>query len=255
MSRITSLFPNVRQRVWFGSDSNAYVYGKDRMLIERLVPMPVEGEPVFARCGIGQGVESDAETEADDAEQARALRLAFTSIRRFGGGRIFVNKRIANNRRIPFLLQAFPDARFIEIVRDGRAVAYSLSRVDWWPDSFVWWYGGTPRQWAGVGRDPWELCAREWVEQARAIERGKMDVPADRVLQVKYESLLDSPVDGLRRMAGFGGLEHDPGWERHLRELEYANRNDTWRRRLDPSDAATIEGVQREMLVKYGYVL
>ena len=30
------------------------------------------------------------------------------------------------------ILQAFPDALFIEIVRDGRAVATSLAAVDWW---------------------------------------------------------------------------------------------------------------------------
>ena len=34
--------------------------------------------------------------------------------------------------------------RFVVLVRDGRAVAESLSRVDWWETNHVWWYGGTP---------------------------------------------------------------------------------------------------------------
>src|SRR6266542_3077460 len=52
------------------------------------------------------------------------------------------------------LVEAFPRARFVNLIRDGRAVAYSLSRVDWWEDGVVWWYGQTPRRWREEGRDP-----------------------------------------------------------------------------------------------------
>src|SRR6202035_2477728 len=102
----------------------------------------VEGEPLFRHCGM---VQFEWEHEATPLEQQKALRRSFSAIRRSSGAVVVVNKRIANNRRIPQLLAAFPDARFVSIVRDGRAVAYSLSRVDWWDDDIVWWYGGTPR--------------------------------------------------------------------------------------------------------------
>ena len=73
---------------------------------------------------------------------------------------------------IPALAELFPRARFVSIVRDGRAVACSLSRVHWWPDLTVWWYGGTPGRWQEEGRDPWELCARHWVRELAVLEQG-----------------------------------------------------------------------------------
>src|SRR5262245_41010193 len=48
-SRLPRRLPECRRRVWFGSDSNAYVYGHHRPLWERAFPMPVEGEPIFRR--------------------------------------------------------------------------------------------------------------------------------------------------------------------------------------------------------------
>jgi hypothetical protein len=249
LNRVSSFAPRVRRQVWFGTDSNAYVYGTKRQLWERIFPMPVEGETVFARCGIGADT-----AEGDDlSEQAIALQRQLTSIHRYAGGRVLFNKRIANNRRIPLLLHAFPNARFIEIVRDGRAVAYSLSRVDWWPDSHVWWYGKTPKEWAAEGRNPWELCARNWVEEIRAINKGKQMVPHGQLLEVKYEDFLENPFENFIRLASFCDLQPVAKWQNWLRELSFPDRNEAWSRRLGKADVATIEDVQRETLVKLNY--
>ncbi|MBV8236084.1 MAG: sulfotransferase, partial [Acidimicrobiia bacterium] len=157
LNRAATLLPDLRRKAWFGDGGNAYVYGKRRPLWQRAFPMPVEGEPLYTRAGVGDGMNGGVHLDR--------LRASFAAVRRAGGGTTLVNKRVANNRRIPLLLTAFPDARFVEIVRDGRAVALSLANVDWWPDSVAWWCGMTPRQWEAGGGDPWALCARAWVEE------------------------------------------------------------------------------------------
>jgi len=56
LNRLAPRLPATRRRAWFGADGgNAYVYGRPRPLVERLFPMPVEGEPVYRRCGVGCG--------------------------------------------------------------------------------------------------------------------------------------------------------------------------------------------------------
>ncbi len=244
LNRLARRFPGEARRVWFAGGGNAYVYGRRRTLRERLFPMPVEGEPVFARCGVPDG-----------PAPGSALRRAVARICRFAGGSVFVNKRVANNRRIPFLAAAFPEARFLWIVRDGRAVAYSLSRVDWWEGSVVWWYGGTPAQWVAEGRDPWELCARNWVAELQAVEEGIQAVPADRVLRLSYESLVADPPGTLRRVAEFLRLPRAEEWLRLATGLPYPDRNQAWRVRLDPRAVATITAVQAARLEAYGYEL
>ena len=62
-------------------------------------------------------------------DAADRLRTAFARVQASAGGDCLVSKRIANNRRIPVLVEAFPDARFVNLVRDGRAVAYSLTAI------------------------------------------------------------------------------------------------------------------------------
>ena len=247
LNRVAARAPRMQREVWFGSDSNAYVYGRTRLLKERVFPMPVEGEPVFVR--------STGPAGAGEEDPALNLRRALGAIGKWAGGRVFVNKRIGNNRRIPLLLEAFPKARFVEIVRDGRAVAYSLSRVNWWLDDTVWWYGGTPRRWEAEGGDPWELCARSWVEETGAIEAGRGAVPPAQVLRMKYEAFLEDPLGSFGEVGSFCGLGEDPGWMDRLRELSYPNRNETWSRALDDAQITTIERIQGPTLGRYGYAL
>jgi hypothetical protein len=242
--------PKTRRRVWFGRDSNAYVYGGRRSLRHRLFPMPVEGEPIYASCGIPQDMELAAEGMW---EQGQALRRALSSIRKASGGSVLINKRIANNLRIAFLAAAYPEARFVSLVRDGRAVALSLSRVDWWPEGNVWWYGGTPRDWAAKGGDPWELCARNWVEELDVMDRGLDLIPTDQVLRLSYESFVDDPRSTLGRIAGFAGLPDDEGWRTAISALSFPDRNEAWRTTLDAGAVETITQIQAEQLKAHGY--
>jgi hypothetical protein len=248
LDRLARRFPDARRRAWFSDSSNAYVHNYRRSFDRRVFPAPAEGEPFFNACGIG-----DPPFTAGDAE-LRALRKAVRSVVRFDGGSVFVNKRIGNNRRIPLLVDAFPDARFVNIVRDGRAVAASLSRVDWWEDSVVWWYGGTPRHWEADGRDPWDLCARNWVEELNVIQTGLASVAPGAVLELRYEDLVSSPLTTFRRVAQFAGLPIDGQWESTLVDLRI-EATDSWRAQLGTEALKRIEVIQADELELHGYVL
>ncbi|MBV9935405.1 MAG: sulfotransferase [Actinobacteria bacterium] len=246
-NRVAARFPGAQRRVWFGGGDAAYVYGRRRSAWERAFPMPVEGEPFFRHAGV---------PEAADGEMAgvsRALTRAFARVRASSGGRVLVNKRIGNNRRIPLLAGAFPDARFVELVRDGRAVAASLRRVDWWPESRLWWRNGiTPATAEAAGADAWELCAEAWVEEAAATRRGLAAVAPAQVLSTTYEQFVADPERVLDEVARFGGLEANNAWRRRRAFVRVPDRNQAWRDL--PADAiATIERVEAAALTSHGY--
>ncbi len=250
LNRLAPRMPATRRRTWFGSDgASAYVYGRPRALVERLFPMPVEGEPVYRHCGIGTGAAGVPE------RQTAALRRSFAAIRRWSDGDVLVSKRIGNNLRIPVLAEAFPRARFVHLVRDGRAVAYSLSRVNWWEDGVIWWYGGTPRRWREQGRDPWELCALHWVQELAVIQEGLAAVPAGRQLEVRYEQLIRAPAETVRSTGAFAGLSPDPAWTAELPRLRYPNKDEAWRERLPPEARDVIEHIQRDDLRRLGHAV
>jgi hypothetical protein len=174
---------------------------------------------------------------------------------RTGGGDVFINKRIANILRIPLLDEAFPKARYVSLFRDGRAVALSLSKVNWWPDSVVWWAGMTPQEWERGGGDPWELCARNWVEEIRATEAGIAGVDTSRHLPLRYEEFTADPVSVLVEVATFAGLDpEEPRWRRELARLQFPNRNEAWRQQLDERTVTAITDWQRSDLERLGYL-
>jgi sulfotransferase family protein len=250
LNRVPRRISSLQAYGWF-EHGDAYVYGRHRGLLRRIVPAPVEGEPIFVRAG----VPADAGLEpapGEDAVIAR-LRASFDRVRRYGGGNHVVSKRIANNRRIPLLARAFPEARFVNLVRDGRAVAYSLAGVDWWESDVVWWCGRTPTEWAAAGADPWELCAQHWVEEVSAVDRGLESVPASHVLSIRYEQLIDDPAAMLLHVAGFAGLGDVDGWRERAAKLCEREVSETWRK-LGADDVKRIETVQRPHLESLGYL-
>jgi hypothetical protein len=251
LNRLAPAFPGIRRNVWFGPDrANAYVHSGHRTRRERLFPMPIEGSRLYRRHGIDYlGPEG-----RPDRARLSQLREALAAVRRYSGGRVLVTKYLGNNHHIPELVEQFPTARFVNIVRDGRAVAFSLSQVHWWQDTLIWWYGGTPDRWQAEGRDPWELCARHWVQDLAVIDDGLAAVPASQRLQVRYEELVAQPIATVHRIAAFAGLRQDAGWSRELSWLYYPDKNDSWRARLSPSARQRVETIQQGELRRLGYL-
>jgi hypothetical protein len=244
--RIARRPSRLRRDAWFADGSNAYVYGRTRSRRERAFPTPVEGEPLFRRHGY---------TSPAEAPRPDRLAASCQSIARYAGGSTFVSKRIANNRRVPLLDAAFPRARYLVVVRDGRAVSASLARVDWWDDTELWWWnGGTPRDWARTGRHPMEACARHWVAEVRAVESGLVGIESSRVRQVSYETLVADLVGELDAIRSFAGFAHDPAWLREVEALS-SHSESSWRRRLTDDDLASIEGTVGQELEARGYGL
>jgi hypothetical protein len=95
------------------------------------------------------------------------------------------------------LLRLVPnlDVRFVQLVRDPRAVAYSWSRPKPGPD-------GVPR----VGTI---FSAAKWVQWNLACEQIKRTVGPGRYLTLRYEDFVAAPADVLARVLAFAQLDAD----------------------------------------------
>lgn len=236
--------------MWFGADGdNAYRYNTKRSLLERFYPQPVEGEPVFEHCAVPEAWDGTAPT---DRQRRLPGLLAATTTR--AGGRVLISKRIGHNRRIGLLHNLIPRARFLDVTRDGRAVAYSLSRVNWWAEMPVWWQDDkTPPELIAQGWDELELCARHWVEEVQVIEQGLSQVPAEQVLRIRYEDLVAEPLAVLGRVAGFAGLDPDDArWRAELATLSFPNKNAAWTAQVPAEQQAALD-VMTDHLTAMGY--
>lgn len=249
-NRIAAQRTGRRRAVWFGESDNAYVYGRRRRVAERLFPMPVEGHRLFTRLGAPPPPKPDQCGTLD----AVRLRRELDRIVRAGGGRVVVSKRVVNNWYLDQLDAVLPGARYVHVLRDGRSVAASLERVDWWEDNIVSWWGGTPAQWRAEGRDPWELIATTWVEETTLVERFFATIDDERRLTVRYEDLLADRDGVLADIARFAGLGADPAWTAEIATLRLPeDKARAWEDGLDDAAKRVVAAVQGPLLAELGY--
>jgi hypothetical protein len=162
---------------------------------------------------------------------------------------VWVDHTPTNFRRTRTLLGMFPEARFIHLVRDGRAVAASLLPLDWGPNNVL-------------------DAAGFWMARCALGLAAELNLGAGRVLRVRYEDVLAQPEASLRRIAGFAGLEYEPGMEspRGARPTRYHERQhrlvgqtpDTsrihaWQQAFSRRDLEMFEAEAGEFLDALGY--
>lgn len=185
------------------------------------------------------------------------------------GGRRFAEKNPENCFVVPFLARTFPDARFIQIVRDGRDVAVSHAEKPWLSAASA----GSGRR--GRGGQAWGPWARWWVEPERAAEfesasdltrtawswrrftasarTALAELPAERVLTVRYEDVVSRPQEAAETLARFLGYEEAPAALRAALAGADPSSVGRWRAALDAEGLADVEREAGPLLRELGY--
>lgn len=167
----------------------------------------------------------------------------------------FIGKTPRNALRLPFLRAVFPDALFIHLVRDGRAVASSiLRRRQDSPGPTAQWWGARPPGWKTMLENPpivqaawtWKTILETIEEDADALETS--------LHTVYYESLCRAPRQTLRSL--FEGVDLDPDRMRQP-DVESALSkirppHEKWRTVLDDEQLAAIDFLA-PLLDRHGY--
>jgi len=149
------------------------------------------------------------------------------------------------------LRRVFPEARIVNLVRDGRDVALSLLRVPFGPAN-VW------------------AAAHQWRDAVEAGE-GAGERLGDDLLTVRYEHLVAAPETAIPAVCEFLEIGYRPemlaieesppeliaagqeAWFRELYSGISANSVGKWRRQMSRSDIALFESIAGAELERHGY--
>ena len=173
----------------------------------------------------------------------------FLQMLTFKDPRRLVLKSPPHTARISVLLELFPQARFIHIVRDPYVVFHST--VNLWKTLARKHGLQTPRADDEAVR---EKVFREFRVLYERLEEAKPLIPAAQFHELKYESLVKDPVNEMRRAFDALGLD---GFEAYLPKLnEYLARTaDYETNRFQVSDVDRAEVAKRwgDVIARYGY--
>jgi hypothetical protein len=169
--------------------------------------------------------------------------------------------KFTGGSRVPLLHGAFPEARYIHVVRDGRAVANSFVKQSWWvrPDGVGGvWRTALPEKRLAVLRDhgdSWVLLSGlAWLQMIEDHEADRALVPADAWLDVRYEDVVADPVRSVERMCEHLGLEVTDDLRRAVDAYQLeSGRTDGYRRELGQPALDLLTGHLAEQLDRYGY--
>jgi hypothetical protein len=209
--------------------------------------------PNFRRQDIDEAAIRAAMAESPPSDIVEAVRVVMAVYATAAGKRLYGDKTPGYVTDLELLGAAFPEARFIHVIRDGRDVALAyLDRDEWGPSSL----GDAAHYW------------RSRVTRGRAAGRA---LGPDRYREVRYEDMVDDPERVTRDLCTFLGLEfEDAMMLSHERGREFiAGTKDPgafvnlarpitkgmreWRTQMDPDDVVLYETIAGDLLTELGY--
>jgi hypothetical protein len=163
--------------------------------------------------------------------------------------------------RASFIHRIFPEAQFLHVIRDGRAVASSLLERKWWRG-----YKGPPEwgfgpltsefaeQWESSGRSFVVLAGLEWRLLMDAAGAAKKSIPSNLWMDIRYEDFVSDPRERLKAILEFIGLEWTDQFDAKFKKFAFTG--DRTRRHLDKltaEQARALESVLQGHLRYLGY--
>lgn len=205
--------------------------------------------------------------------------------------KVLVEKTCANSLRVGFVDAVIPDARYIFIVRDGLDavgsalirwkaeldIPYLMKKMRYVPPSDFPYYAlryfgnrlyrvfsGEKRLavWGPVLNDMKnifanhsldEACALQWAECVERAEKDLSLIPNERVLRVKYEDFVSSPVAQFERVAHFLGQKLSPEITNRLASSVSSSSIGKGRIQLGVSGIERLTPLIYKTLNRYGY--
>ena len=87
-----------------------------------------------------------------------------------------------------------------------------------------------------------------------AIEDARRSVDSDHFLEIRYEDLCSDPINTLKKVTAFCGLEWTVDFQRQIAAYQLKNTNDKFRSDLTAKQQSDLEDVLGDYLRIYGYL-
>lgn len=192
----------------------------------------------------------------------RQIKKAVNSILRWQGKSTF-SAKLTGPSRIHFLKSIYPNAKFIHVIRDGRAVVHSMLNVQSWTTrNFLdepWWKGGLTKtdliEWHSSGNNPAILAAIQWKKIIEIAQQESAHCSNEHYMEIRYEDFIENPNHVLNDLYAWSGLPESNSASRHLEKLRMiSNMNYKYKKDMTIEEIHSITKTMEPLLNNLGYV-
>lgn len=164
--------------------------------------------------------------------------------------------------RMTFLKEIFPEAKFVHIIRDGRAVANSWLQMPWWggyrgPENWLWGQLSEDdlEKWRSKDQSYPYLAGLSWKVLMDSFQAAEADFTSENYLRIKYEDILIHPKENFEMILSFSGLDWSRKFDKAFaRQKIYQDRSNAYERDLNRHQLDHIEDCISELLAHYDYI-
>ncbi len=144
---------------------------------------------------------------------------------------------MVQHRRLPIILDQFPDMRIIHLVRDPRDVARSSIGMGWAGDVYH-----------GVGH---------WIGTERGWDAAASRLAPEQSITVTFTQLIAAPEETLTRLCDFIGVPYHPDMLNYDAQSTYQKPDaalvDQWKSKMSAREIGLVEGRVGDLLTSRGF--
>ena len=197
---------------------------------------------------------------------SKKFRKSVSRVMKYQGKNNFIAE-YSGWSRIDFLKTIFPNAKFIHIVRDGRAVANSLTNVYFWRgyEGINQWRWGTPdkdlldswekydKSFLGLAGIQWKILVNNINDKGRNL--------GDDFLTIRYEDMVSNPHKSAKKCIDFIGLDSDSDYfKKHLNTVKIIDANSSkfrispWKKSMTSKQIRMLNDILSDELKFFNYI-
>jgi hypothetical protein len=167
-------------------------------------------------------------------------------------------------RDVSTLHALWPEAKFVHLIRDGRDVVLSILN---WERARSWKFGEGAARFRTWVEDPLLTAALWWEWHVRLARDAGGALGPSLYHELRYEELVDHPVDECRAVCDFLGVSHDDALVRKYDERVRSNSGQIdkhpwlsikrglrdWQSQMTPADLGRFEAASGGLIEQLGY--
>jgi hypothetical protein len=262
-------FSNYTNKLWMSPYNNVMhrffknlgekEQGQATSFFNKLLPKPIEGYPIWVKLLGKKFPKSTCEDLSFDSDQIHAVRTYISNLMWASHKKGFMAKFTGPSRAV-FLSEIFPEAAFVEIIRNPKGVVSSLMNIDFWKNNSEKGY------WKGVLSEDNKQQIRESnfpeiastaIQWRNIVEstRHELATIQNRHISIRYEDLVENPQIEVQKISDFINIDLSATVQDYLRAREFRNMNYKADKFFSVEELMLIESLCREEMIGNGYKL